>query len=157
MIWQGGNRSSSYVTFSKDSLSKLHKNLRVFAKQQRPESIVGSRSSVEGCDRALPCSYVTSAAFFSHKGYIRMFLCRLAISYVTFVHPGWNDIYLLTAVTDSWKQFCLRILKLPLEQQVALYDWVAAVIVPQQSETADAQRFPCAQTGRSSSLSRSRR
>ena len=66
-----------------------------------------------------------------------MFLCRLAISYVTFVHPSWNTIYLLTAVTDSWKRFCLQILKLPLEQQIALYDWLAAAIVPPQSEAAD--------------------
>ena len=71
-----------------------------------------------------------------------MFLCRLAISYVTFVHPSWNAIYLLTAVTDSWKRFCLQILKLPLEQQIALYDWLAAAIVPQQSEAADFSEIP---------------
>jgi hypothetical protein len=48
----------------------------------------------------------------------------------------------LTAVTKSWERFRLQILKLPLEQQTALYEWLeetrcfadTARVAPQQSE-----------------------
>jgi hypothetical protein len=37
-------------------------------------------------------------------------------------------------VTKSWERFRLQILKLPLEQQIALYDWLTEAIAQQQSE-----------------------
>jgi hypothetical protein len=35
-------------------------------------------------------------------------------------------------VTKSWERFCLQILKLPLEQQITLYNWLAETIAQQQ-------------------------
>jgi hypothetical protein len=46
--------------------------------------------------------------------------------------------YLLTAVTKSWERFRLQILKLPLEQQIALYDWLTEAIAQQQQPIEDA-------------------
>jgi hypothetical protein len=47
-------------------------------------------------------------------------------------------IHLLTAVTKSWERFCLQILKLPLEQQVALYDWLAQTIAQERQPIEEA-------------------
>jgi hypothetical protein len=62
---------------------------------------------------------------------------------------------LLTAVTKSWERFRLQILKLPLEQQTALYEWLeetrcfadTARVAQQQSEAADLPEIPL-QAGR---------
>jgi hypothetical protein len=53
----------------------------------------------------------------------------------------------LTAVTKSWERFRRQILKLPLEQQTALYKWLAETIAQQQSEAADPAEIPL-QAGR---------
>lgn len=41
---------------------------------------------------------------------------------------------LFIAVTKSWERFRLQILKLPLEQQTALYEWLEGAIAQQQPE-----------------------
>jgi hypothetical protein len=55
--------------------------------------------------------------------------------------------HLFTAVTKSWERFRLQILKLPLEQQKALYEWLEGTIAQQQSEAADPPEIPL-QAGR---------
>jgi hypothetical protein len=49
-------------------------------------------------------------------------------------------------VTKSWERFCLQILKLPLEQQVALYDWLEQTIA-QARQPIEEARIPV-QSGR---------
>lgn len=47
-------------------------------------------------------------------------------------------------MTNSWERFRLQILKLPLEQQTALCDWLAEAIAQQQSEAVELLEIPLA-------------
>jgi hypothetical protein len=92
-------------------------------------------------------------------GNLRFFLCNFeSVSFTSKLHknifvppsdflcnlcPFWLERYLSPPpVTNSWERFRLKILKLPLEQQVALYNWLAATIVHPQTEATEFSEIP---------------